>query len=365
LEAKRTGVVLQLTSKASRVLLLSGTPALGKPKELYSQLIAVAPDHFPAWGEFARKFCIANYSRVANRWIYQSGGKNLKELNRILQPFMIRRLKKEVLSELPPKRRQRIMLALKPKDTKRCEELIQEYQALAKTNPNAAQALMGELYAETAHAKEDAVCSYVEDLLASDVKFLVFAHHKSMLDAVQAKLEACEVGFMRIDGSVSAVQRQERKEQFQTNPLVRVAILGITAAGVGITLTAAKTVVFAELYWTPGVLEQAEDRAHRIGQKSSVSVQYLIARDTIDIIMWSILRSKVGVVSTMLDGERRTLTAERVEAEEAEFFGKDIAEESAEELSDEGGFQNAAEASAALAFCEEAARIGRLDGGSP
>jgi hypothetical protein len=84
--------------------------------------------------------------------------------------------------------------------------------------------------------------------------------------------------------------------------LVQVAILQIKAAGVGLTLTAANTVVFAELPWTPAELVQAEDRAHRIGQHSSVNVKLVLLKDSIDEMMWDLLGSKVATMGKVLDG---------------------------------------------------------------
>ncbi len=84
--------------------------------------------------------------------------------------------------------------------------------------------------------------------------------------------------YIRIDGSTDSESRKKYVDEFQTNDNVRVAVLSITAANAGLTLTAAQLVIFAELFWTPGVLLQAEDRAHRIGQTDSVLVQYLVAK---------------------------------------------------------------------------------------
>merc|ERR1719277_2038936 len=112
---------------------------------------------------------------------------------------------------------------------------------------------------------------------------------------------------MRIDGSVNAAERLRRVDMFQKDESCRIAVLGLTAAGVGITLTAASTVVFAELHWTPGALIQAEDRAHRIGQKSSVNIHYLIAKGTVDDMIWQSLYRKVSVVSRMCDGRKESL----------------------------------------------------------
>lgn len=98
-----------------------------------------------------------------------------------------------------------------------------------------------------------------------------------------------------------------RVKKFQSNINVRLAILSMTAAGVGLTLTAASDIVFAELHWTPGVLAQCEDRCHPIGQASSVSVMYCICKDevaSVDMSLWSMLTHKVGNLGRVVDGER-------------------------------------------------------------
>lgn len=89
-----------------------------------------------------------------------------------------------------------------------------------------------------------------------------------------------------------------------------VALLSITAAGVGLTLTAASTVVFAELHWTPGMMVQAEDRAHRIGQKSCVNCHYLIGENTLDDILYRFLEKKINNVSSFVDGKAEKLEME-------------------------------------------------------
>ena len=106
---------------------------------------------------------------------------------------------------------------------------------------------------------------------------------------------------MRIDGSTPSAHRLEHVSKFQHDGSCRVAILSILAAGVGITLTAASTVIFAEMHWTPGILEQAEDRCHRIGQKCSVNVQYLCAPGSIDDLIWPTVARKVNTVQLTED----------------------------------------------------------------
>lgn len=105
---------------------------------------------------------------------------------------------------------------------------------------------------------------------------MIFAHHKDVIDDICNHLDAIKIQHIKIDGSVSNETRRKYVRKFQDDFTVRAAVLSITAAGVGITLTASSTVIFAELHWTPAMLLQAEDRAHRIGQRSCVNVHYLI-----------------------------------------------------------------------------------------
>ena len=93
-------------------------------------------------------------------------------------------------------------------------------------------------------------------------------------------------------------------EDFQTKKKTRVAILSMKAAGVGLNLTRASTVIFAELTWTPGIISQCEDRAHRIGQQNSVNVIFLVARNTVDDILWPMINSKVSTLGKMLDARK-------------------------------------------------------------
>ena len=98
-------------------------------------------------------------------------------------------------------------------------------------------------------------------------------------------------------------KRYEAVNKFQKDPKCTCAILSLTASSQGITLTAAQVVVFTELNWTPGIMVQAEDRAHRIGQASSVTVYYLCAENTIDHLIYPRLRLKSQVICTVIDGK--------------------------------------------------------------
>ncbi|KAI4879172.1 hypothetical protein NFI96_025405, partial [Prochilodus magdalenae] len=139
-------------------------------------------------------------------------------------------------------------------------------------------------------------------------------------DELYLKHEGLEASYIRIDGSVPSAERIQLVHRFQNDPDTRVAILSIQAAGQGLTLTAASHVVFAELYWNPGHVKQAEDRAHRIGQTSSVHVHYLIAKGTFDMVMWGMLNRKERVTGSTLNGRKDYLKAEEGDKEKWDFL---------------------------------------------
>ena len=144
------------------------------------------------------------------------------------------------------------------------------------------------------------IIDWVNDFLESGEKLVLFAVHKFVINEVIDKFKKIAV---KIDGSVSMGDRQKAIEQFQNNKSVRLFIGNIKAAGVGITLTAASSVAFLELPWTPGELEQAIDRVHRIGQKNAVMCYFLIAVNTIETRIAQLLDKKRKILDSVLDGK--------------------------------------------------------------
>ena len=180
----------------------------------------------------------------------------MSELRTVLEEkFLIRREKKDVMSELPSKTRETIILnpALIELNSKTLKHASNAH-ANSKENGKAAHGALLVYFQETSRVKAAAVAEYVLDLLESGKKFLVFAHHQNMLDSLQVELENKSHDFIRIDGSTSSEKRQEYVDKFQKDEKCLCALLSITAANSGITLTAASLVCFAELYWTPGIL---------------------------------------------------------------------------------------------------------------
>ena len=253
------------------------------------------------------------------------GCENPDELYAIISRLvMVRRLKRDVLTQLPPKRREQVYIALDKKtdayrELKGVQEQLQQLRDRAKADGLALggngggdgkmnveeKRLMNAYYVASARAKVPSVQDYLETLLdgsGAGYKFLFFAHHKELLDAASAVLRKRKTQFIRIDGATPTTVRGGLVNQFQTVDAVRVAVLSIKAAGMGLTLTAASTVVFGELSWTPGDIVQAEDRAHRIGQASSVLVQFLHAKQSVDDVMWGSVQHKLENLGQVLDG---------------------------------------------------------------
>ncbi|XP_066489145.1 SWI/SNF-related matrix-associated actin-dependent regulator of chromatin subfamily A-like protein 1 isoform X2 [Tiliqua scincoides] len=313
IKTARCRAAMPLLKAAKRVILLSGTPALSRPAELYTQIAAVKPSFFSQFHAFGLRYCDAKQRPWG--WDY-SGSSNLGELKLLLEEsIMIRRLKSDVLSQLPPKQRKVVVVAPDGMNARTKAELAAAAKEMTKghkTKQEEKEALIL-FYNRTAEAKTSCVIEYILYLLESGrQKFLIFAHHKLMLDSISEELEKKNIGYIRIDGTTPSAERQSLCQEFQFSEKYSVAVLSLTAANMGLTLCSADLVVFAELFWNPGVLMQAEDRAHRIGQTSSVDIHYLVAKGTADDYLWPMVQKKIKVLGKA--GLSETTFSESAEA---------------------------------------------------
>jgi SWI/SNF-related matrix-associated actin-dependent regulator 1 of chromatin subfamily A len=313
--------------KAKCRLFLTGTPIVNRPVEIWPVANSLAPSLFNSWWRFVHRYCAAVRGRFG---MDVSGASNLDEFQRLArEAFMVRRLKKEVLTELPAKRRQVIDLPVngcakaveqEREAWRKHHEKIQELRAaceLAKASENESEyrdaveklkegcsVAFTEIARErhrVAVEKIPAVVTFVKDALESIDKIVVFAHHRDVVAAICEQL--AEFGVVSITGSTPMGKRQDAVDQFQNDPKVRVFVGNMKAAGVGLTLTAASTVAFAELDWVPGNVSQAEDRCHRIGQAESVLVYHLVFDGSLDSRIARALVSKQRVIDAALDDE--------------------------------------------------------------
>jgi SWI/SNF-related matrix-associated actin-dependent regulator 1 of chromatin subfamily A len=293
-KAKRTVVAVSI--KAKRKVLLTGTPITNRPIELQPIAGYLDPESFGNFFYFAKKYAGAYKGRFG--WDF-SGSSNLDELQRRLrQSFMIRRKKDEVLKDLPAKVRQVIVLPSKGYT----QELTKEFDALSDaveetSFEEVSFEKMSEVRHEMALAKVNDVVDHLMDL---EHQVVVMAHHKDVVQGIKEGLEAVGKTVVTLTGDCNQAHRQNSVDTFQAGK-ADVFIGTIGAAGVGITLTKASHVIFAELDWVPGNMSQAEDRCHRIGQKDSVLVQHLVVDGSIDARMAEALVGKQKVLDKALD----------------------------------------------------------------
>ncbi|XP_017043670.1 SWI/SNF-related matrix-associated actin-dependent regulator of chromatin subfamily A-like protein 1 [Drosophila ficusphila] len=295
-KAKCTSVAKRLTDQAKRVVLLSGTPALSRPLELFTQLQMV-DTKFMNFMEFTTRYCDGKQSTFG--WD-ATGQSNLEELKVILTlKYMLRRTKTEVLPQLAEKNRETVVLdpALVWTNDETKETLETFNKELKTCKGKAMEEILIRFYARTAEVKAKAVCAYLKTLVKEQKKFIIFAHHRVMMDAISDCLSELKVHYIRIDGQTRSDLRSDFVDTFQKKSSCKVAVLSLKACNAGITLTAAEIIVFAELDWNPSTLAQAESRAHRIGQTKPVICRYLMAHKTADDTIWNMLKNKQEVLS--------------------------------------------------------------------
>ena len=294
------------------LILLSGTLQRNRPKELYVPLNLVAPKDFSNQREFCERYCgptdLVHYwkPKVRGRWLVTreyDGASNLDELNERMVPYMIRRRKADVLPELPSKTRSVVEMELDEPSLKVYAGAADDFLAwVAAHIERGVQAQRQiEILKQLAYlAKRNAVIQWIKDFLDVEDKLIVFAYHTRAVRDIQNEFPDISAV---IEGATSVKDRQVAIDRFQNDATCRLFVGEIMAAGEGITLTAAHAVAMVELVWTAAVHEQAEDRAHRIGQKDNVLVYYLIAPGTVEDYIMKVLQTKFSTARAVLDGE--------------------------------------------------------------
>lgn len=321
--------VVGVIERADRAVFLTGTPILNKPMEIQTLAGALQPALFGNRFYFGKRYAGA----YQDRWGWHfDGATHLPELQeRLRATFMIRRLKADVLTELPPKRRQVIELPMNGcEDAVRAEQELyaqhedqirqakaaaamahasgdeEEYRAAVAKLREALQVSFSEMSRarhELALAKVPAVVEHVQECLEQVEKVVVFCHHRDVAGAIAQGL-----GRPGVDYTIAVVTgedehglRQAKVDSFQGGKDVRVFVGTIGSCGVGITLNAASLAVFAELDWVPANVTQAEDRLHRIGQVNPVLIQHLVIDGSLDARMAKTLVEKQEVIDAALD----------------------------------------------------------------
>ncbi|HEV7585699.1 MAG TPA: DEAD/DEAH box helicase [Solirubrobacteraceae bacterium] len=301
--AKRTRAVQRLATAVpddGLILALSGTPVLNRPTELISQLrILGRLADFGSGVRFGERFRGAD-AHLRLHWHLRAR-------------CYVRRLKAEVLPQLPAKTRAIVPVELDNESEYRLAErdvvawLQSQPIDLREMDAKVAAALRAErlvrlnaLKLLAARGKLHAALAWIHDFCSSGERLVVFAHHQEMQHAVLERFPAA----LHILGTDTPISRDQALRSFQAadgegNQLI---ICSTEVAGHGLTLTRASNVVFLELEWTPAKHDQAEDRCHRIGQEDAVNASYLLAAGTIDETISKLLERKRAVIGAVTDG---------------------------------------------------------------
>jgi SWI/SNF-related matrix-associated actin-dependent regulator 1 of chromatin subfamily A len=289
-KAKRTKVLMQLIKATSNVSLLTGTPIVNRPVELWTLLYSIGATKL-GYFEFGMKYC-AGWRTPWNTYDF-TGSSRSAELAALLKPFMLRMTKAECLKDLPSKTYRVIELDL-PVDKR---EKAFDQRQIDKPDSIPFEAISDILKLNAERKLPDAI-TYIKDCLEQTDKVVVFAHHIHIIDGLMDGLK--EFNPVKVTGSVKNEDRQTAVDTFQADSKCRVFVGNIKAAGVGLTLTAASHVIFVEASWSPADIQQAADRCHRIGQKDNVTVDLLTISESIDSLVLHSVLTKMGVIDRII-----------------------------------------------------------------
>lgn len=294
-----------------RLILITGTPVTNKIEDLHPLVSTCAPEAFPDFETFRKTY---SHARVNYRGdVEYYGIKNAKKLRAKLDYFMIRRFKKNVLKELPPKIYVTHKVTIDEKTAARSLDFLDVAERMINEEQNTASlsAYDDEHTAEQFHqtrialglAKVPSAIEYITTLLEGGSKPLVlFAYHRQVCEELRDALAKKKYKALLIYGGTRPTKKQLAIEDFQSNKL-DVLVLSISAASVGITLTAANTLVFAEQSYKADDILQAEDRIHRITQTRGVVIHTILAKASIDIRVNQLLNAKLHVQSEVVGDE--------------------------------------------------------------
>lgn len=282
------------------IILLTGTPVVNKPNDLVCQLgIMDRMNDFGGWQHFVSRYCSG-----------PNGASNLKELNYMLwKNCFFRREKSKVLTQLPDKVRQIVTCEItNRKEYQDAERDLIEYLKKYKEadDEKIQKSLKGEVMVKigimkdiTARGKLKEVVDFVKDFRENGKKIILFCNLHEIVDRLLAAFPSA----VCVTGRQNMEEKQASVDAFQKNPKTDIIICSIKAASAGITLTASSDVAFIELPWTYADCDQAESRAHRIGQKDSVNCYYLLGRRTIDQKLYRIIEAKKQISNAVLGAE--------------------------------------------------------------
>ena len=302
---------------AAKTVMMSGTPVLNRPTDIFPVLRHMRPKDWPSKTKFEVKYCDAHMDRYG-RW--QTGGhSNLKDLRARLEDegIFIKRKKSEVLKQLPAKRRQLLNVSVSGKALNACNNLMEATIEAATLTDSVADIAwevdgleefenmsidhIAAIRAQLGETKLNPTMEYIIEQHKLGVlppKLVLFAHHRKVIEKATEALNMAGISASMYYGGMNDSQKDAVVKHFQHGDL-QVFVGSIMAAGVGLTLTAADTAIIMEPSYVPAENIQAEDRLHRIGAKNPVLIQYITVANSLDHRIMSLVVDKMRMIEEL------------------------------------------------------------------
>ncbi|RKI48536.1 DEAD/DEAH box helicase [Clostridium paraputrificum] len=296
--SKTTLSVKKINSKCN--FALTGTPIENNLMELWSIFDFVIPGFLFTKERFKAKF-------IQN--------KNTEELKSLITPFILRRVKEDVLDELPEKIEKKYLVDMTTKQKSIYKSYVKEIKEKLKSSKGNINMLtfitkLREVCLDPSLIMDDynggsgkinALMELLDNYIDGNKKILVFSQFTSALKNIEKNLEEVGINYIYLDGSIGSKERGELVKKFNEDPLISVFLISLKAGGVGLNLTSASVVIHFDPWWNPAIENQATDRAHRFGQKNVVEVIKLISKDTIEEKILLLQEDKKELIESLMD----------------------------------------------------------------
>ena len=296
--SKTTLSVKKINSKCN--FALTGTPIENNLIELWSIFDFVMPGFLFTKERFKVKF-------IQN--------KNTEELKSLITPFILRRVKEDVLDELPEKIEKKYLVDMTTKQKSIYKSYVKEIKEKLKSSKGNINMLtfitkLREVCLDPSLIMDDynggsgkinALMELLDNYIEGNKKILVFSQFTSALKNIEKNLEENGISYIYLDGSIGSKERVELVKKFNEEPSINVFLISLKAGGVGLNLTSASVVIHFDPWWNPAIENQATDRAHRFGQKNVVEVVKLISKDTIEEKILLLQEDKKELIESLMD----------------------------------------------------------------
>ena len=291
--------------KAKVKFALTGTPIENNLMELWSLFDYILPGYLYSKRKFQDKFIKVE--------------KGLEELKKLIRPFILRRLKNDVMSELPDKIEKRFLIEMTEEQKKVYKAYVDDVKIKMKekdftTDKITIFSYLTKLRQLTldpsiliegytgGSGKIDVTVELIQDFIKEKHKILLFSQFTSVLDSIKKVLESEGIEYFYLDGSTKASERVQLVNEFNESDKVKIFLISLKAGGTGLNLTSADIVIHFDPWWNPAIEDQATDRAHRFGQKNVVEVIKLIAKGSIEEKIIKLQESKKEIINEIMSG---------------------------------------------------------------